>query len=601
MRLEPIIELPPFESVRASLAPVSSAREASPALALLDPRALGQVFTPPDMAALLVELAGISAGWRGTVLDPACGPGALLLAVLEAVGRTPPALDTEPTPTALRDCTLWGIELDETLLARAAAALTSGVVTCRLQQGNALSFSAEVAGQCDVVLANPPYVAWHRITSGVRAGLDAWPWQLLPGRPHHADQQPDLALFFLLLGWMALKPGGRLVYLMSPEWLSAPRIASFRDWFLSNACVEALLSFGAQVPVFEGDAGEVIQTGAMLLVATKTEPDPAHSLVWAQLESWGEARPLTLRRLGAEICAALGRPTPGPPPVLPALPGACASLTRVPQTALRGRSWQLTPVRAVPSSWIALGDIPGVRVVGGHQPRVQWLQWLTLDADAYAGLPVSEQRWLAPALQEAREIHPPIQPAPSRYWLMLPAGWTELEFQQRAPGRYACIRAKLLSVSGGMAEPEALPDDWWHFPNPRNLPLFETGLPGLLLPRTAAQLQATWDAHGHQIKGTNTAIRPVDARQVWRLEALFGLLNSQPMRELCLQQTRSYHGRGIRLEPRDVSALRLPPLDSTVLKADWAALRAVVRRILVGQSSLQALNAPAHQLLQQAT
>ncbi|WP_255948612.1 N-6 DNA methylase [Streptomyces odontomachi] len=105
-------------------------------------------LTPPGLADLMAELAA-QAGPLGTVLDPACGAGALLTAVPRPSGRRrgdPPV-------------TLYGQEADPDLAALAALrlALAAPGAVVRAQATDTLRADAFPLVTADAVLIHPPF------------------------------------------------------------------------------------------------------------------------------------------------------------------------------------------------------------------------------------------------------------------------------------------------------------------------------------------------------------------------------------------------------------------------------------------------------------
>lgn len=104
-------------------------------------KVLGQFFTPPGLAAWIVDLAAAEAPGRGMALDPACGDGAFL----------------EPL-CAHGFAAVWGIDRDPEVLARARDRC-GGCRALHLEVGDALERLPLLEGRFDVVATNPPFSA----------------------------------------------------------------------------------------------------------------------------------------------------------------------------------------------------------------------------------------------------------------------------------------------------------------------------------------------------------------------------------------------------------------------------------------------------------
>lgn len=118
-------------------------------------RGPGRVFTPRDVALRLAAAA--LEPWTGdkapTLLDPACGGGALLLGAIEwAAGARPGWVD------AWRDGAVTGWDLDADSVAHANRTLRAALGTpgkwARVHDG------LKARGHFDAVLANPPWISY---------------------------------------------------------------------------------------------------------------------------------------------------------------------------------------------------------------------------------------------------------------------------------------------------------------------------------------------------------------------------------------------------------------------------------------------------------
>ena len=126
----------------------------------------GCVYTPPAVARAIIEKVHVGAR---RVVDPACGAGVFLLeAFRRAFARR---FELGASPEAAAECALVheiaGVDVDETALAVAEFSLRMmafqmGGLTrdahIDLRHADALNPIAELDGQCDCVVGNPPYV-----------------------------------------------------------------------------------------------------------------------------------------------------------------------------------------------------------------------------------------------------------------------------------------------------------------------------------------------------------------------------------------------------------------------------------------------------------
>lgn len=186
-------------------------------------RRQGAHYTPTDLADRVAELA-LDGSWRAPlVADPACGGGALLL----AVGRRLVAGGASPEQVAREQ--LWGADIEPLAVAvtEAAISLWSGgrapvgghVVVSDPLRSSAVWPDAPVPG-FDVVVGNPPFQG-QMASATVRGPDDSDLRERFGGalRPY-----VDTAALFLLVATDLTRPGGR-VALVQPMSTVASRDA----------------------------------------------------------------------------------------------------------------------------------------------------------------------------------------------------------------------------------------------------------------------------------------------------------------------------------------------------------------------------------------
>ena len=187
----------------------------------------GQFFTPIELADFILERTGWPGSGDQALLDPACGPGVFLVAALRR-------WDAQITGRSNMGPTLWGVDKDPDLirLARHALGLEAFLFSCpekykkiNLLEGDALKIIPNTVdgmgefpglGSFQFVVGNPPYV-------GEKHNRDLFR-DLLADCPYWQDSymaRADYSAYFLLLGLRALKPGGRLGFIMPPYFRSA--------------------------------------------------------------------------------------------------------------------------------------------------------------------------------------------------------------------------------------------------------------------------------------------------------------------------------------------------------------------------------------------
>ena len=209
-------------------------------------KAGGIHYTPPELAGFLAEVVADRLSVTTStieILDPACGGGALLLAVAEAM---PPKLR--------KRATLCGYETDGIALRQAADLLAkAGVADVVLEQRDFLAiegidvgswrgqlsllddFEPAALRQYDAVIANPPYVRTQVLGSAAAQEL---------ARRFGLTGRVDLYHAFVKAMANVLKPGGVLGLLTSNRFLTVKSGASLRHLLRSEFDLEAIYDLG---------------------------------------------------------------------------------------------------------------------------------------------------------------------------------------------------------------------------------------------------------------------------------------------------------------------------------------------------------------------
>ena len=209
-------------------------------------KAKGVHYTPPELAEFLAEEVAkcLSAGESAMeFLDPACGGGALLLALSQAV------------PRRVRNrVAMYGYETDGEALGRAAGLLArAGVADVVLQQRDFLAIEGidndprkgqrsllddlEPAAlrQFDAVIANPPYVRTQVLGAAAARQL---------ARRFGLTGRVDLYHAFVKAIASVLKPGGVLGLLTSNRFLTVESGAALRRLLRNEFDLEAIYDLG---------------------------------------------------------------------------------------------------------------------------------------------------------------------------------------------------------------------------------------------------------------------------------------------------------------------------------------------------------------------
>lgn len=183
--------------------------------------ALGQWFTPPDVARIALALA-LTPGAR-RVLDPSCGDGVFL---------------HEARSAGLEE--LHGVEVD----ARAAASCRARVPEAEVVTGDL--FEIELgAGSFDAVVGNPPYVRQERLSAAQKQRVRQ---RLRHGWPEMPDQlldrlvgRGDLAAAVIARALNLVRPGGRVAFVVSSALLDAGYAAALWELVARVGAVRAVI------------------------------------------------------------------------------------------------------------------------------------------------------------------------------------------------------------------------------------------------------------------------------------------------------------------------------------------------------------------------
>ncbi len=237
----------------------------------------GEAFVWPDGTEPQVWRAYAAALKGLTVLDPACGSGAFLIAAfdylageyarvagrLTALGLAAEidldrdilasnlyGVDLNPEPVEITKLALWlktarpGKRLQDL---DASIHCGNSIIADKAEHGRAFDWQAAfpavfASGGFDIVIGNPPYVRMEL---------------LKPFKPYLAKhysvaaERADLYAYFFERGFECLKPGGRLGYISSSTFLRTGSGEPLRHYLRTRAQIESVIDFG-DIQVFEG-------------------------------------------------------------------------------------------------------------------------------------------------------------------------------------------------------------------------------------------------------------------------------------------------------------------------------------------------------------
>lgn len=152
---------------------------------------LGQVFTPPNVVAFMLDLCQN----KGRTLEPSAGDGAFFT-TLQARGA---------------DCV--GIEVDRRVAPPGAQVRDF--------------FDYPLSEQFDTIIGNPPYVRLQDVTVGTKKRLKS---ELFDGRS-------NLFLFFIEKCIRHLKPGGELIFIVPREFIKLTAARKLNAWLAKQGSI----------------------------------------------------------------------------------------------------------------------------------------------------------------------------------------------------------------------------------------------------------------------------------------------------------------------------------------------------------------------------
>ena len=185
----------------------------------------GVHYTPDRLADFLAsQLCDELKGKRGkiSILDPACGDGGLLAAVVRQLPSR--------VLTRLR---LVGYETDKSAARRARTRLSKVAPDVEIVVADFLA--SEVAPNFDAVISNPPYVRTQVIGADRAQQL---------GRQFGLTGRVDLYQAFTIAMSAALKEGGQLALLTSNRFMTTRSGASLREFLLNQFDLKTILDLG---------------------------------------------------------------------------------------------------------------------------------------------------------------------------------------------------------------------------------------------------------------------------------------------------------------------------------------------------------------------
>lgn len=186
---------------------------------------LGQVFTPEDVAELMVSLA--MRAEPAVILEPCFGNGVFLRAAYTRMEE----------PVSPR---MIGVELDPELY----RAVRQQYPEAELYHQDFFDFEQEV----DSVIMNPPYIRQERLSAEMPKFLNKEAiWSRLPLTASDISSRSNLYIYFFIKAWAILREHGEITAIVPNTWMAADYGESFRHFLLTYFQIQTIIQFNRDV------------------------------------------------------------------------------------------------------------------------------------------------------------------------------------------------------------------------------------------------------------------------------------------------------------------------------------------------------------------
>lgn len=165
---------------------------------MLDVETLGQVFTPPQVVQLMLDLRQRA----GRVLEPSVGDGAFY------------------RPLRAQGALVTGIEIDDRVAPEGATIMDF--------------FDLPLSERFDSIIGNPPYVRFQDIPAATKEKLDMTLF----------DQRSNLFLFFIEKCIRHLNPGGELIFIVPREFSKLTAARKLNHWLAQEGSITHFIETG---------------------------------------------------------------------------------------------------------------------------------------------------------------------------------------------------------------------------------------------------------------------------------------------------------------------------------------------------------------------
>ncbi|WP_017725846.1 Eco57I restriction-modification methylase domain-containing protein [Halalkalibacterium ligniniphilum] len=185
---------------------------------------LGQVFTPEDVADLMVSIAMDSN--PQTILEPCFGEGAFLESINKKVNN--------------KNVRIIGVEIDPVLYGK----VNDKSLNMELYNTDFFDFEEKV----DSIVMNPPYIRQELLKKEMPKFLSKEKiWERLPLTENMISPRSNLYIYFFIKAWALLKNHGEIIAIVPNTWMAAEYGRSFKEFLLSNFWIKSIIQFNKDV------------------------------------------------------------------------------------------------------------------------------------------------------------------------------------------------------------------------------------------------------------------------------------------------------------------------------------------------------------------
>lgn len=216
----------------------------------------GGYYTPPAVAEFLATWAVRDPSAR--VLEPSCGDGALIAAVLPRLGP---------------EGRITGIELFED---EAVKALRRGGSACSVVAGDAFSWFNRLRPEAefDACLGNPPFVRYQSFPEDHRAEA----FSLMQAEGLNPSRLTNAWVPFVALATRGLRPGGRLALVLPAELLQVGYAGELREYLTRKYSHLTVVNFRRLV-------FPEIQQETVLLLGTRLDTTNGADIAFVEIDA----------------------------------------------------------------------------------------------------------------------------------------------------------------------------------------------------------------------------------------------------------------------------------------------------------------------------